>query len=301
MESITTKQRILNFPLTRIILGILVCFITFIIAQQLTGKILDLTSLNKDYRNLIKGIIASTVVISTYIYFFKKYEKREIKEFSSKGMAKYIIIGILIGAILQCLTILVIYFNGGFKIVSINPISSIIIPLTIAFTIAIFEEILIRGIVFRIIEEQLGSYISLLISAIIFGALHMANPNSTLISGLCVGIEAGLLMGSAYIYTRSLWFPIAIHFAWNFMQSGIFGAITSGNEKTNSLLTSKITGSQLITGGEFGPEATIQAIIFCLFASIILMQLSKNKLINPYWKKETVSNNCEVTQPLQKI
>lgn len=301
MESITAKQRILNFPLTRIILGILVCFITFIIAQQLTGKTLELTSLNKNYRNLIKGIIASVTVISTYIYFFKKYEKREITEFSSKGIAKYIIVGTLIGAILQCLAILVIFFNGGFKIVSINPISNIIIPLTIAFTIAIFEEILIRGIIFRIVEEKLGSYISLLISAIIFGALHMANPNSTLLSGLCVGIEGGLLMGSAYIYARNLWFPIAIHFAWNFMQSGIFGAITSGNEKTNTLLSTKITGNQLITGGEFGPEATIQAIIFCLFASIILMKLSKNRLINPYWKKEAASSSCEVTQPLQKV
>lgn len=285
MESITAKQRILNFPLTRIILGLLVCFGAFIIAQQLSGKTLELTSLNKDFRNLIKGIIASAIVISTYIYFFRKYEKREIKEFSSKGIAKFIIGGTLIGIILQCLTILVIFFNDGFEIVSINPISNIIIPFTIAFTVAIFEEILIRGIIFRIMEEKLGSYISLLISAIIFGALHLANPNSTLLSGLCVGIEAGLLMGSAYIYSRNLWFPIAIHFSWNFMQSGIFGAITSGNEKTSSLLTTKITGNQFITGGEFGPEGTIQATIFCLFASIILMQLSKTKLINPYWKK----------------
>ena len=89
----------------------------------------------------------------------------------------------------------------------------------------------------------------------------------------------------AYIYARNLWFPIAIHFAWNFMQSGIFGAITSGNEKTSGLLTTKITGNQLITGGEFGPEGTIQAIIFCVLAGIILLQLSKNKIIQPYWKR----------------
>ena len=100
-----------------------------------------------------------------------------------------------------------------------------------------------------------------------------------------VGIEAGFLMGTAYIYARNLWFPIAIHFAWNFMQSGIFGAITSGNEKTSGLLTTKLAGSQLITGGEFGPEATIQAIIFCVLAAIILLQLSKNKIIRPYWEK----------------
>lgn len=285
MKSITTKQRILNFPLTRILLGLLVCFVAFILAQQLAGKLLDLTSFDKNYRNLIKGVISSAAVIGAYIYFYRKYEKRAIPEFSNKGIAKYIVVGTLIGILLQSLTILVIDLNGGFEIVAVNPFSYVIIPFTVALSVAIFEEILIRGIIFRIVEEKLGSYISLLITAIIFGALHLANPNSTLMSGLCVGIEAGFLMGAAYIYARNLWFPIAIHFAWNFMQSGIFGAITSGNEKTSGLLTTKITGSQLITGGEFGPEATIQAIIFCVLASIVLLQLSKNKLIVPYWKK----------------
>jgi len=285
METISTKQRILNAPITRILLGLLVCFIAFILAQQVTGKVLDLTVADKNLRNLIKGLLSSAAVIGAYIYFFRRYEKRVITEFSNKGIAKYILIGTLLGVLLQSLTILVIIATGGFEIVAVNPISAVIIPLTVAFSVAIFEEILIRGIIFRIVEEKLGSYISLFITALIFGALHLANPNSTLMSGLCVGIEAGFLMGAAYIYARNLWLPIAIHFAWNFMQSGIFGAISSGNEKTSSLLTTKITGSPLITGGEFGPEGTIQAIIFCVLASIALLQMSKNKIIRPYWKR----------------
>lgn len=287
MKSITKKTRILNWPLTRIILGLIICFIAFILAQQ-SGKILELTSLDKNYRNLIKGAIASAAVIVAYITFIRYSEKRVVTEFSSKGLAKNIIIGILLGVLLQCLTILVIFLNNGFEIVAINPISNMIIPFTVAFSVAIFEEILIRGIIFRIVEEKLGSFLSLLISAIIFGALHLANPNSTLFSGLCVGIEAGFLMGAAYIYKRNLWFPIAIHFAWNFMQSGFFGAITSGNQKTNSFLTTKIIGNSLITGGEFGPEGAIQAIIFCVLAAIILIRLGKNKIIDPYWKKKIV-------------
>jgi len=137
------------------------------------------------------------------------------------------------------------------------------------------------------LKKKLGSYLALTISAIIFGALHLANPNSSLVAAICIAIFAGLLLGAAYIYKRNLWFPIAIHFAWNFMQSGILGAITSGNEKTSSLLTTQITGSKLITGGGFGPEATIQATVFGLIAAIILLYLNKkqNKLINPYWKK----------------
>ena len=280
-----TKQRIINSPLTKIILGLLLCFTVFILAQQFVGKILDLTAINKNFRNLIKGIIASSFVILTYIYFYNKYEKREIGEFSSKGLFKNTILGVLIGTTLQGLTILVIYFFGDFQLISVNPFSSIITPFAVAFSVAIFEETLLRGIIFRIVEEKLGSYISLLISAIIFGAAHLLNPDSSVISSICIGI-VGFMLGASYIYSRSLWLPIAIHFSWNFVQSGIFGAITSGNEQTSSLFNTNISGTELITGGAFGPEGTIHATILWLLVSIIFMVLitKQKKMIEPFWK-----------------
>jgi len=281
----TIKQKILNFPLTKIILGLLLCFAVFIVAQQIVGKILDLTAIDKNFRNLIKGIIASSFVILTYILFYHKYEKRKIGEFSCKGLLKNILLGVLIGSTLQGLTILVIYFWGNFRIISVNPFSFIITPFAVAFSVAIFEETLLRGIIFRIVEEKLGSYISLAISAIIFGAAHLLNPDSSVISTICIGI-VGFMLGASYIYSRSLWLPIAIHFSWNFVQSGIFGAITSGNEQTSSLFNTKISGAELITGGAFGPEGTIQAILFWLIVSIIFMALitKQNKIIKPFWK-----------------
>jgi membrane protease YdiL (CAAX protease family) len=117
--------------------------------------------------------------------------------------------------------------------------------------------------------------------------LHLANPNATLVSATCIAIEAGLLLGTAYIYSRSLWLPIAIHFAWNFMQSGIFGAITSGNDNTSSLLSTRLTGTELTTGGKFGPEGTIQATIFCLLATGLFMycNIKNGKLVKrQLWK-----------------
>ena len=292
MKNKSIKQTLLLHPVVRIILGLLVCFAAFIIVQNVASKLLGLTGMDKDFRNLIKGIVASVAVIIAYKLFYRKIENREVTEISVKGIAKNLTFGIIVGLALQSLTVLVIYLNNGFKIVSINPVSFIIIPVTVAFTVAIFEEILIRGIIFRIIEEKLGSYIALIISAIIFGGLHLINPSSSLISATCVAVEGGLLLGAAYIYSRSLWLPIAIHFAWNFMQSGILGAITSGNEKTNSLLTTQITGAKIITGGEFGPEGSIQAILFCLIAAIALMYLNvkRNKLIKPYWKNNSHLN-----------
>jgi len=285
METLTRKQKIFNSPITKTLLALFVFMAVVILAQQIAVKLLSLTPLEKDYRNLLKGLFVSAACICSYILFFKNYDKRTITEFAAKGLAKNLIIGILTGFILQSLTILVMYLNGSYSVVKINPISFILIPFALMFTVAIIEEILVRGIILRIMEEKLGSYISLTISSLIFGALHLANPNSTLISGICI-TTAGFLMGAAFIYSRSLWMPIALHFAWNFTQSGIYGAITSGNEKTNSLLEARIQGSEFITGGAFGPEGSVQAIVFCAVAAIIILILShkQNKIIKPYWK-----------------
>jgi uncharacterized protein len=152
----------------------------------------------------------------------------------------------------------------------------------VAFTVAIPEEILLRGIVFRITEEKWGSTIALIISGVIFGGLHLINPHVTLVSVLCITV-VGVLLGAAYMYYRNLWVPIAIHFAWNFTQNGIFGAITSGNEKTSSLLTTSITGPEILTGGQFGPEGSVQAFLFCLIVAIFIVMLlnKQNKIIKP--------------------
>ena len=285
-QTLTTKQKIFNFPLIKIILALIVCLALINIGQAIAAKLLLMTPLDKNYRNLIKGIIVSALALTSYIVFFHYYEKRQITELALKGIGKSLILGTLIGMVLQSLTILVIYLSGSYTVLAVNPVSFIIIPLTLAFTAAIIEEILVRGILFRIMEEKLGSYIALAISAVIFGALHLVNPGATLISALCVAVEAGVLLGAAFIYRRNLWFPIALHFAWNFMQSGIFGAITSGTTKVDSLLISKIEGSLWITGGEFGPEGSIQAVIFCSIASAILLFLchKENKIVKPYWK-----------------
>lgn len=287
MDKKSIGQKIIQFPLTKIIIGLIICLIVVNLGQLSVSKLLDLTALNKDIKNLIAGLLVAILAIVSYTSLFKFYEKRGIKEFSKIGLFKHLTIGITLGALLQSLTIFVIYLKSGYTIVSINPILFLVPPLTMAFTSAIFEEILMRGIIFRITEEKLGSYFALLISAIIFGALHLGNPNSSLIAAIGLAIQAGLLLASAYIYSRNLWFPIAIHFAWNFTQSAIFGANVSGNTISKTLITSKIEGAEWFTGGQFGPEGSIQATVFSLIATIILLILShkEGKIIKPYWQK----------------
>lgn len=289
MDKKSIGQKIIYFPLTKIIIGLIVCVVIVSVGQLLVGKLLNLTELDKDIKNLITGIVVAILAIVSYVTLYKFYEKREVTELSKIGLFKSLTIGIVLGVLLQSLTILVIYLKGGYSIVSINPILFLVPPFAMALTSAIFEEILMRGIVFRITEEKLGSYFALFISAILFGTMHLGNPNSSLTAALGLAIQAGLLLAAAYIYSRNLWFPIAIHFAWNFTQSAIFGANVSGNSISKTLITSKIEGAEWFTGGQFGPEGSIQATVFCFILTVILLVLShkEGKIIAPYWKRKS--------------
>ena len=264
-------HKVLNFTLVKILIGFIFCAGIVVFAQIGLSKLLAVTSMEKEEKLLLIGIVVASISIVTYTWLFRFYEKRTITELSIKGIGKNLSLGICLGIALQSLTILVIYLNKGFTVISVNSMLFMLPSLAMAFTSAIFEEILFRGIIFRITEEKLGSYWALIISAVIFGAMHLANPHSSIVAALGLAIQAGLLLAAAYIFSRNLWFPIAIHFAWNFTQSGIFGVSTSGNNMGTSLLTTKIKGAEWFTGGQFGPEGSIQATVFCLIATIVLM------------------------------
>ena len=269
--------KILYFPLTKIIIGLFVLGIVLYAGQTITHKILPSFVHDEDLRNLIDGIIAAVLALLAYIHLFRFYENRSITELAINGLLKNLALGILIGAMLQTLTIGVIYIYGGYRVESINPLYYLLPPLTMGITSAVIEEIMMRGIIFRILEEKLGSYLALVLSALLFGFLHLTNPNSSLIVALGLAIQAGLLLGVAYMYSRSLWLPIAIHFAWNFTQSAVFGARVSGITLSKTLITSTISGHLLITGGAFGPEGSVQATLFSLILTTFLFLVCRKK------------------------
>ncbi len=266
----TSTYRLFHSALVRMFFGLIICFASLIIGQQLFLTIPGVSSLGAGLRNFLKGIFASSLVLGSYWLFYSKYEKRKITELSALHLGNHLLTGSIIGGGLQALTILVIYLFGGFVLIAVNPVSSLVIPFTVAFTVAILEEVLLRGIIFRLAEEKFGSVIAIIISSAIFGGLHIFNPHITVVSIICI-VAVGVLLAAAYMYYRSIWVPIAIHFTWNFIQNGIFGAITSGNEKLSSLFTSKISGPELLTGGEFGPEGSVQAVLFCTVAAIVIL------------------------------
>lgn len=279
-------HKILHFPLVKIAIGFVLCLILASVGGFVANRLVDGTGKGADIEDLATNIAIAAFSLAGYILLYRYYERRKITEVSLRHLGRNLGLGLLIGVGMQSLVVLVIYLAGGFHVLAVNPVSFLLPAVAIGISSAIFEELLFRGIIFRILEEKLGSYIALIISALVFGFIHLSNPNSSVLAATAISIEAGLMLGAAYMCTRNLWLPIAIHFGWNFAQGGIYGAAVSGNVLSKSLLQTKIEGNTLLTGGAFGPESSVQAIIFGTLVFIMMMVYChrRGKIILPFWQ-----------------
>ena len=102
--------------------------------------------------------------------------------------------------------------------------------------------------------------------------MHIANDNATWWSSLAIAIEAGLLLGAVYKWAGNLWVPIGIHWSWNYTQGNIFGLAVSGGNTNESILATTVNGPEIITGGAFGPEASIITVILGLFLTLVFLR-----------------------------
>ena len=128
------------------------------------------------------------------------------------------------------------------------------------FLVGFAEEVRNRGILFRLLEQSLGTWLALGLSALAFGFVHWKNPGATWWSSLAIALEGGVLLAALYAATRSLWIPIGVHWSWNLFEGPVFGAAVSGNS-VGALARGALTGPSWLTGGAFGPEAGLPALV----------------------------------------
>jgi len=157
--------------------------------------------------------------------------------------------GFLTGLLLQTLFIIIISLAGNFLIINLNPVSTLINPFAFALTAGFVAEIIIIGIVFRLLEQQTGTSIALFIFIILFALLHINVKGANSLSVAATAMQAGWMLPAAYVFSRNLWLPVFIHVGWDFAEPGIFGCINPSSSLTQGLLTSKTRGNFLLTGG----------------------------------------------------
>ena len=140
------------------------------------------------------------------------------------------------------------------------------------------------GVLFRILEQGLGSWIALGLSAVVFGLMHAANPGATATSVFAIALEAGVLLAAAFMFSRRLWFVYGLHAAWNFCQGTLYGIPVSGTTADGWLVSTR-TGPDWLSGGVFGAEASVVAIALCSACTLVLlrMALRNGTIVPPAW------------------
>jgi uncharacterized protein len=226
------------------------------------------------------------VLVCYFVYraYVSLVERRPLSELSRARAPRELGIGVAIGLGLIAVLVGSLWVLGYYRIAGTNAFAVVFVSLANDGAGAFVEEVVLRGIVFRITEERLGTWVALAISVVLFALLHLASPNATVTSTVVVGVEGGVLLSAAYVLTRRLWLPIGIHFGWDFSQDAIFGVGTGAK----GLVEGDLSGPAWLSGGSAGIEGSVVALVLCagVGAYLLVRAAREGNLFAPGWKRE---------------
>jgi len=230
-------------------------------------------------------ITLCTAVVVSYVAGVRWIERRQPIELLAGTGFKEFAGGLALGLGLFTAVVLLLWMFGVYRWLGWGSGAPLVGGLLFAVLTAIFEEIVFRGFLFRLTAKLLGTWGALALTSVLFGAAHSFNRGATVGSSLAIALEAGVLLGAAYALTQRLWLPIGLHVGWNFAEGAIFGMSVSGGTTKGSLITGTLSGRNLFTGGAFGPEASIIAVVICLAAALFLLSRTARlgRLEPPAW------------------
>ncbi|MBL9086614.1 MAG: CPBP family intramembrane metalloprotease [Planctomycetia bacterium] len=274
--------RILQHPLVRLVLIGGPMFLMMALTSFFTAKVPG-----EPLKAIAIVIVWVALGIAVYVGLVRLIERRRPAELSLARSGRELGIGLAVGAGLYTACVLILMVAGIYRIDGLNPVSYMLPAVAMALSSGFLEELVFRAVLFRVVEEWLGSWVSLAVSSLVFGFVHLINPAATVLGAVFISVEAGLLLAAAYMLTRRLWMSIGFHFAWNYTQSGIFSGIVSGGDTDPGLVKPVIDGPVLLTGGTFGLEASLTAFVLCTATGIVLLVLAirRGHLMRPFGRK----------------
>ncbi len=223
---------------------------------------------------LLAVIVGATGMLTVYALAVGLVERRKTPELALRALIPDIAIGLVIGGIL-IVAIIGLMWSAGWVTITATPVTKIAESLKQSVQSGVIEEVLMRIIIFRLLWRAAGVFPALIATAVLFGGLHLSNPDGSFFSALCLiageGIGAGL-----YLLTGRVWMSIGMHSGWNFAQGWVFGSAVSGLNSFSGgpLQTRPVDGvTAIMSGGGFGPESTVAALCLSVLASAILLGL----------------------------
>lgn len=225
-----------------------------------------------------------TILVLVWVKFFEKRSISSLGFIKEKWLIE-IGKGWLAGTVLFSLSFVLSYFLGGLTFERVD-----LSPATLAYVFSLIpfwfvqsgtEELLTRGWLLPNVYKRTNLAIAVAVSSSLFGLLHLANNNVTILSIVSI-ILSGFLMALYMLKTDNIWGVAGLHAAWNFTQGNIFGVAVSGQSAGASILRFSVNSdaAEWISGGSFGTEGSLLACVVLLCGIAFLAVSLKNEKLN---------------------
>ena len=191
---------------------------------------------------------------------------------SLRGRGKDLLAGLGVAVLLYAVGFGTSLLMGTVEIASVQWIPRDLLGTLLFFLlVAVTEEVMLRGFVLgRMLSAGMNRFVALFLSSALFSAMHLFNPNFALLPFVNI-LLAGCLLGASFLYTRNLCFPVVLHWFWNWLQGPVLGYEVSGMDSGETLLTLRLTGSDLLTGGSFGFEGSLLCTVLLVVGTLAIV------------------------------
>ena len=222
---------------------------------------------------LIAATAGSVAILVVYAAAVRWGERRTVEELELRPAPRELALGMLVGGA-AIAAIIAIQWLFGWVAIEPRRVDTVALALRDSIRSGVLEELVLRLVILRLLWRAFGIWPAMVMAAVIFGLLHLANPDSSWFAALC--LIAGEGIGIAfYLVTGRIWASIGMHAAWNFTQGWIFGAVVSGTVDIAGgplALRPAARVPDVLSGGGFGPEASLAALIVSVVASAAFLR-----------------------------
>ncbi len=241
-------------------------------------------------------LTGAAAVLCVYWVFVRVVERRrELAELGGGGWLREIALAYGAGLSLAAGIFAIVYALGGLQVVGFDSPHVLIAPFVSAACAAVVQEVIARGLFFRLVERLLGSWLALLLMAAGFGAAAFLFAQAAPFAGLAIVLEAGLMFTAAYMATRRLWGAIGLHAAWNFAQVALYGVAGTAAGPPGAgtaagphgFVRSLATGPDWLTGARAGVDASLPALAVTalLVAALLTVAIRRGYIVRPVWRR----------------
>lgn len=250
--------------------------VVYAIGAVLTGTPIDRMGDVPGPVHFVGMATMAVVSLVAYALLVRMGEDRKPCELALRPAAIEIAAGLAIGGLMMAVAVGLMLL-AGWATIEPAPVRTAWRALALTVESGVVEEVVFRLIVLRLLWKAVGWPAALAISAFIFGAVHVTNPNASWFAALCIMVEAGIMLATFYILTGRIWVSIGVHAGWNFTQGWIFGAAVSGTDffEGGPLDLAPVAGlPNYLSGGQFGPEASLAGLFVGALVGALTLHLA---------------------------